>query len=333
MNRFGKIGDNEYFQDQDTILEISKPLFNGKDWRVQRDEHELPKKQFYEFIPFHPVSVTSEMVGTSVEELFQHNYPSKRSWENSRMGSYPQELIVRLNHRSHIKYILLRAKINRPIPEAVFYLGDGVGGSFHDTEFRKFGKIEGVNEEGATIKVDGIGNYFKIIFTKAPIKTLENPFGQVSLSQLKLFGKEINHLVYYNDFEPEENKDDIDNILINLGLPLNDPVFFLTDQNYEIAPVDDDTRWTLKDMLLILRRAEHAKDYEMMKKIKTDIKRVYFIGNEILNLQRKLSFAKSSNRFDLCISLREKLETLNKTRDSYDVIYETSRFESIIALK
>ena len=331
MYKLGKLGDNEYFHEQDTLLEVSRPMYNGKDWR-QVDENELPKKQFYEFIPFHPASVTSEMVGTSVEELFQHNYPSKRSWECSRMGVFPQELIVRLNQRSHVKYVILRAKINRPIPEVILYMGDGVTGSYNDCEFRKLANIVGINEEGSTIKVDGIGNYFKLVFTKQPKKTLENPFGQTSLSQLKLFGKHINHLMYYNDYEPE-NKDDIDNILINLGLPLNDPFFFLTDQNYEIAPVDDDTRWTLKDMLKILKRAENAKDYEMMKRIKTDIKRVYFIGNEILNIQRKLSYAKSSNNFDTCIYLREKLENICKTRDNYDAIYETSRFEQIIRMK
>ena len=103
MYKLGKLGDNEYFHEQDTLLEVSRPMYNGKDWR-QVDENELPKKQFYEFIPFHPASVTSEMVGTSVEELFQHNYPSKRSWECSRMGVFPQELIVRLNQRSHVKY-------------------------------------------------------------------------------------------------------------------------------------------------------------------------------------------------------------------------------------
>lgn len=328
--------DRMYFHELDTIIENSKPEFNDKDWRV-KDDNEPPKKQYYEFLSFHPACVSSEMVGTSVEELFQHNYPSKRSWECSRLCAFPQELIVRLSQRSHIKYVLLRAKINRPVPEVTLYVGDGNSGSFIDTEFRKFGIALGVTEEGVSIKVDGIGNYVKLIFTKQPKKTLDNPFGQVSLSQLKMFGKQVNHLMYYQElstnFEEDSSKDDLDHILINLGLPLNDPVFFLTDNNYEIAPVDEETKWTIKDMLLILKRAESAKDYEMMKKIKIDLKRIYFIGNEILNLERKMSFAKSSNNFDLCISLREKLQLLNKKRDNYDAVYETTRFEKIIALK
>ena len=329
--------DNQYFQNLDTVID-KNPQFNINKQRGELDSNEQSKKQFYEFIPFHPATVTSEMVGTSVEELYQHNYPNKRSWECSRLCSFPQELVLRLDHRSHIKYVLLRSKVNRPSPEIILYIGDGSSGSYLDAQFRKFGTCQGLTEEGQTVRVDGIGNYIKLVFTKQARKTLENPFGQISLSQCKLFGKEINHLIYYDElstnlYDDEYGKDDIDNILIDLGLPLNDPIFFITDSNYEISPVDEETKWTLKDMLLILRRAEYAKDYEMMKRIKIDIKRVYFIGNEILNLERKIKFAKTSNNFDLCIELREKIEQLNKKRDNYDAVYETTRFEQIVAFK
>ena len=35
-----------------------------------------------------------------------------------------------------------------------------------------------------------------------------------------------------------------------------------------------------------------AKDFEIMKRIKNDIKTVYYIGNGILNLQRQLTIGK-----------------------------------------
>ena len=76
-------------------------------------------------IPFHPVSATSEMVGTTIEELLQHNFPTKNSWENSRFAHYPEEIVVRLNHRSEVRFVLLRAKMDRPIPKIELYLGDG----------------------------------------------------------------------------------------------------------------------------------------------------------------------------------------------------------------
>jgi hypothetical protein len=116
-----------YFPEQDRVLVVDS---NSK-------KNELPSRQLYEFLPFQPVCVSSEMVGTSVEELLIHNFPSKRSWECSRLCNFPQELVVRLNHRSHMKYILIRAKISRPIEELDIYAADGVHGNFNDAEYRK----------------------------------------------------------------------------------------------------------------------------------------------------------------------------------------------------
>lgn len=45
----------------------------------------------------------------------------------------------------------------------------------------------------------------------------------------------------------------------------------------------------------------------MMKKIKTDIKTVYFIGNEILNAERDLINAKAKDDYNKAITLRVKL--------------------------
>jgi hypothetical protein len=70
-----------------------------------------------------------------------------------------------------------------------------------------------------------------------------------------------------------------------------------------------------------------------MKKIKKDIKNVYYIGNEILNLERQIIVAKNREQFDLCIKLRKKIEDVKAQRDNYDAIYETSRYENMIIMK
>jgi hypothetical protein len=244
-----------YFPAQDKILAIEK-VWNNQKWNTNNNFHpDTTLKKFYEFLPYHPVSVTSEMIGTSIEELLIHNFPTKRSWECSRLCNFPQELVIRLNYRSHMKFVIIKSKINKPIQEVELYIADGITGNFNDNEYRKLAKAKMINEEGRTIKVDGIGNYLKLVFTRPPFKTIENPCGQVSLAQLKVFGKKINHLLFY-DNQSNDNKDNVDRILIDLGLPLNDPYFFINDGNYEIAPVDEDTKITLKDMLLIMRRAD-----------------------------------------------------------------------------
>ena len=70
-----------------------------------------------------------------------------------------------------------------------------------------------------------------------------------------------------------------------------------------------------------------------MRKIKKDIRQAFFLGNEILNVDRQLAFAKSKEDFDTCIKLRKKRDILAAKRDNIDVIYETSRYEKMILLK
>ena len=199
----------DYFPEENNILQLGaspEPEKNGM------------QRQYFEFIPFHPVSTTSEMVGTTIEELLQHNFPTKNSWENSRFGKYPEEIVIRLNHRSEVRFVLLRAKVDRPIPKVEIYLGDGVYGNFNDTKYLKLSSAQNITEQGATIKVDGVGNFIKIVFPYGNIKTQNNPFGQVSLAQLKIFGKKVNHLFYFNEgvpnYEDEKKNHDITNRIV-----------------------------------------------------------------------------------------------------------------------
>jgi centrosomal protein CEP104 len=235
-----------YFPEQDRVTEISKK------------SHSKTEKKVYEFLLFHPVCASSEMVGTSIEELLIHNYPNKRSWECSRICNFPQEVILRLDYRSHLKYVMLRAKVNRPIQEVELHIADGVEGNFNDATYRKIGTGKFITEEAQTVKVDGIGNYLKIVFTKPSLKTISNPFGQVSLSQLKIFGKKINYHITYDTFEENKTQELVDRILIDMGIPLNDPYYIVNDLNHEISAVDEETKITIKDMLNILYRSDKS---------------------------------------------------------------------------
>ena len=322
-----------YFPEQDTVVKMDQ-IIPSLQTNTQNDRI----RQYFEFIPYHPVSVSSEMVGTTIEELLMHNFPTKNSWENSRLGNFPEEVIVRLNHRSDLKFIIIRSKINRPIPQLDIYLGDGIVGNFNDTKYVKLKSEYNITEEGRTIAIDGIGNFVKLSFPRGNIKIQSNPFGQVSIAQLKFFGKPIDHLVYYNEnipskYDPQAKNSSVDKILIEMGLPINDEYNLVQDQNYDIAPVDEETKITIRDLLNISRRAEATKDYEILRKVKKDIKLAFYLGNEILNCDRELQYAKSKEDYDTCIMLRRKRDELAGRRDNLDAIYETSRYENMIMLR
>jgi len=321
----------DYFPEENNVLQMGEPS------PFENEYNNDMQRQYFEFIPFHPVSTTSEMVGTTIEELLQHNFPTKNSWENSRFARYPEEIVIRLNHRSDIRFVLLRAKVDRPIPKVDIYIGDGVYGNFNDTKYLKLSSAQNVTEQGSTVKVEGIGNFIKLVFPFGNMKTQNNPFGQVSLAQLKIFGKKVNHLLYFNEgvpnLEDEKKNNDVDQLLIQMGLPITDEYNLVQDQNYEIAPVDEETKITIHDLLLICRKAEKSKDYEILRKIKKDIKQAFFLGNEILNVDRQLAFAKSKEDFDTCIELRKRRDILAARRDNIDIIYETSRYEKMILFR
>ena len=321
-----------YFPEQDTVEVLDKIIPS-----LHTNQKNEPIRQFYEFIPFHPVSVSSEMIGTTIEELLMHNFPTKNSWENSRLGNYPEEVFLRLNHRSDLKFVLISSKINRPIPQLDIYLGDGIVGNFNDTKYVKLKSEFNITEEGKTIPIQGIGNFVKLVFPRGNIKIQSNPFGQVSIAQLKFFGKPVDHLVYFNEnisnkYDPQAKNASVDRVLIEMGLPINDEYNLVQDQNYDIAPVDEETKITIRDLLNISRRAEETKDYEILRKIKKDIKQAFYLGNEILNCDRELQFAKSKEDYDACIMLRRKRDELAARRDNIDAIYETSRYEEMISL-
>jgi hypothetical protein len=91
----------------------------------------------------------------------------------------------------------------------------------------------------------GIGTYIKIVFTKPPPKTNKNPNGQVGLALLKVWGQPLG---YYkgvvNEATPlRGNREEVDKVLIEMGLPLQSVNWSYVDENsYTYAPVDDDTR-------------------------------------------------------------------------------------------
>ena len=70
----------------------------------------------------------------------------------------------------------------------------------------------------------GIGTFIKLIFKRAPPKTSKNPCGQVGIGSLKVWGQPLG---YYKGVVNEatslhSKSDEVDKVLIEMGLPLTD---------------------------------------------------------------------------------------------------------------
>ena len=56
----------DYFPEESKIIQIGDQISTPEQTPTN---YPSKQRQYFEFIPFHPVSVTSEMVGTTIEEL------------------------------------------------------------------------------------------------------------------------------------------------------------------------------------------------------------------------------------------------------------------------
>ena len=97
-------------------------------------------KSMFTWVPFTAVAASSEMQGTSLEDLSLISFePQTRTWECARYCAFPQEIVVRLSYRCEIAHVVLMAKEDRFIPEVEILIGDGMSGSFMDVEYRQAG--------------------------------------------------------------------------------------------------------------------------------------------------------------------------------------------------
>jgi len=76
-----------------------------------------------------------------------------------------------------------------------------------------------------------------------------------------------------------------------------------------------------------------VEDYEALKQLKKDMRIVFDIGKELFTLKRELGHVVAKEDFARAIELRDRIKRLEEKRDGFDALYETSRYERMIALK
>jgi centrosomal protein CEP104 len=122
-------------------------------------------------------------------------------------------------------------------------------------------------------------------------------------------------------------------MLIDLGIPVDMINWFEDDdRNYQYAPIDDESRETLNDLKRIRDSAKKFEDFEALKELKKDMRLIFEIGKEIWRLTRELGFAVAKEDYLRALELRNRLKKLRAKRDTFDALYETSRYEKMVNL-
>jgi centrosomal protein CEP104 len=288
----------------------------------------------YSLISFSSVSASTEAHGTSISELEKSSKPSAQSWECGRFASFPQEVVLRLDHRIQFSYIIISTKPDKLIPELEIYIGDGIYGSFLDAEYHFGGKAYHLTPQNTQVPVSGIGIYIKFLFVTKPKLGPNNPYGQVSLGAVKVWGRKIDYSMNINNISPvKSNSDEVDKILLGMGVPLEIILWSKEDfESYRYAPIDEDSRETLMELDLIKSAAYNDQDFTNLKQITIDMKIVFEIGSELLKLKRELSVAVAKEDYDAALVLKNRITLLEKKRDMIDATYGTKRYYKMMKM-
>ena len=97
-----------------------------------------------------------------------------------------------------------------------------MSGPYTQVEYRTAGEIDKItNTNSVQISTVGVGTHLKITF-EAPFKTNQNPYGQVGLRLLKVYGEPDGYHNYSS--APMQSlislKDRVDSTRLELGVPL-----------------------------------------------------------------------------------------------------------------
>lgn len=203
--------------------------------------------------------------------------------------------------------------------------------------------MESVTDRPCQAKCQGIGSYLKLVIKEKPKRSQFNPYAQVSLESIKVvahFRQIWGRLTGYetkikNKFIPlSKDKTRMNKLLLEMGVSAEVLNWYEdSDVDYKNLPVDEQTKITLSDMNDLRETFLEKEDFQAMKRITIDLKKVVSIGRKIFSLQSELEFVIAKQNYERAIELKEEIKKWEKDRDNYDALYETSRYERMIAMK
>ena len=89
----------------------------------------------------------------------------------------------------------------------------------------------------------------------------------------------------------------------------------------------------MKEIQVQWLKAHSAGDYEKMGQIGKDLRLLLGLGNQVLSLKRRLQDCLAKEDFDTAIEIRNELKRHEATRDNFDGIYLTSRFDQLMVME
>lgn len=115
-------------------------------------------------------------------------------------------------------------------------------------------------------------------------------------------------------------------VLLEMGVP-SEVLNYYEKGNLDAnnMPIDNATKETIADMRALREEYMDKEDFEGLKQITIDLRKVEKIGRKIFDIQKELEFVVAKQNYDKAIELKELIKKESAKRDKYDALYETRR--------
>ena len=156
-----------------------------------------------------------------------------------------------------------------------------------------------------------------------------NPYAQVAISSFRIWGRLTGYETKIENaaFPLQQEKVRMNKLFLEMGVPTEIFNYFEEGNgDQDNLPIDDATKITLRDMRMLRDNYLDKEDFEGLRQLGKDLKKVENIGRKIFKFQKELEFSLLKEKYDRAIEIKEEIKKEGMKRNKFDALYETSRF-------
>ncbi|XP_030641100.1 centrosomal protein of 104 kDa [Chanos chanos] len=282
----------------------------------------MPRK-----IGFTVISCSSHEDNYSPKELMVHA-PTVSGWRSTRFCSYPQEIILQLVERCHIRKLQLLAHQYLIPTKIEFHTGDRLPESSspgHQDHLRRLGYVSLSDNEKTgyrarelkSVHVDAVGTYLKLTFHKNYINRY-NLYNQVALVAINVLADPVD----FSDINLIQTRDQLIEQYLNStqhGSALDGS--YVGSKYESISPLDDLAFDMYQDpevariiRLLDARKQDMVRQeqYDLAKKLKQAIADLQKVGERLGRYDVEKHSAIEREDYDTAKLKKEQMETYRR---------------------
>ncbi|XP_028663154.2 centrosomal protein of 104 kDa [Erpetoichthys calabaricus] len=273
-------------------------------------------------VGFIVISSSGHEDGYSAKELMVHA-PTVSGWRSARFCSYPQDIVIQLVERCHIRKLQLLAHQYMISAKIEFYISDSLPEYFSSSNsdrFRRLGYISLSDNEKTGFKarelksvhVDAIGQYLKLTFHKNHVNRY-NLYNQVALVAVNVLGDPVHTSEMENTPTREQL---IEHYLNNSNNDSSVDATYMGKTNL-ISPLDDLAFDMYQDpeVAHIIRALDEKKQeavrmerYDLAKKLKQAIADLQKVGERLGRYEVEKRCAVEKEDYDLAKQKKHQMD-------------------------